>query len=209
MTARPVLGATNRTMDVWTPGTERTRRARDWGHRPFSQPLSGLCYTPRVNPYRSLFKALNAAGIRYIVVGGVAVNLHGYARFTGDVDVLLALDAANLQKIAALMGSLGYAQRLPIDVRALSDRKQVQQWMTEKGMTAYTFINPSLPQFSLDILAGESIDFARYDRNKVVIEAWDVPIPVVSLNDLIEMKRKVDREKDAEDVAALLQLKSL
>jgi hypothetical protein len=100
-----------------------------------------------------------------------------------------------------------YAQRLPIDLRALSDRKQVQTWMTEKGMTAYTFINSSLPQFSLDILAGESVDFARYDRNKVVIEAWDVPIPVVSVDDLIEMKQKVDREKDAEDVAALLQLR--
>src|SRR5687768_16540787 len=37
------------------------------------------------NPYRDIFEAMNKAGIRYLVVGGVAVNLHGYSRFTGDL----------------------------------------------------------------------------------------------------------------------------
>jgi len=46
--------------------------------------LSDVCYNHAVNPYRELFRAMNNAGIRYLVVGGVAVNLHGYSRFTGD-----------------------------------------------------------------------------------------------------------------------------
>jgi hypothetical protein len=162
-----------------------------------------------VNPYRKLFQALNDADIRYLVVGGVAVNLHGYSRFTGDVDIVMALDTENLDRMGKLMKTHGFTQRLPIDVRQLSDRAKVQQWLVEKGMTAYTFIDPKMPQFSIDILAGESLRFDAYDKNRVLLKAWEVEIPVVSVDDLIGMKKKANRTKDIEDVAALLELKSL
>ena len=162
-----------------------------------------------MNPYRELFTAMNDAGIRYLVVGGVAVNLHGYSRFTGDLDVVMALDAINLDRLAALMEKKGFTQRLPIDVRLLSDRKQVQQWIIDKGMTAYTFIDQRMPQFSLDILAGESLNFDDLDRHKVMIDAENLPIPVVSIDDLIGMKQRANRQKDIEDIAALLELKGL
>lgn len=166
-------------------------------------------YTGVVNPYRELFQAMNDVGVRYLVVGGVAVNLHGYSRFTGDLDVLVALDDANLDRLALLMEERGFTQRLPIDVRLLSDRKQVQQWIMDKGLTAYTFIDSKLPQFSLDVLAGESLDFDTFEQNKIVIEAEDLSIPVISIDDLIGMKRRANRQKDIEDVAALLELKGL
>jgi len=121
----------------------------------------------------------------------------------------MALDAENLDRIGRLMEAKGFTQLLPIDVRQLSDRKKVQKWLMEKGMTAYTFINKNMPQLSIDILAGESLKFKTYDKNKLIIEAWDVAIPVISIDDLIGMKKKVNRAKDAEDVAALLELKSL
>lgn len=162
-----------------------------------------------MNVYQDIFHALNAADIRYLVVGGVAVNLHGYSRFTGDVDILLALDAPNVDHLAALMARRGYVQRLPVDVRRLSDREQVRAWMTVKGMTAFTFIDPKLPQLSLDILTADSLDFDAFDGRKVIIEAGEVPIPVVSIDDLIDMKMKVNRQKDAEDIAALLALKDI
>lgn len=166
-------------------------------------------YTDVVNPYRELFQAMNDAGIRYLVVGGVAVNLHGYSRFTGDLDVLVALDHTNLDRLGRLMEERGFTQRLPIDVRLLSDRKQVQQWITDKGLTAYTFINAKMPQFSLDVLAGASLDFDTFEQRKAVITAEDLPIPVISIDDLIGMKRKANRQKDIEDIAALLELKCL
>lgn len=162
-----------------------------------------------MNPYREIFQALNDTGVRYLVVGGVAVNLHGYSRFTGDLDILVALDAANLDRIADLMDERGFIQRLPIDVRLLSDRAQVQRWITEKGLTAYTFIHSRLPQFSLDILAGESLVFDRYDEHKVIVDADKLPIPVISIDDLIGMKKRANRQKDIEDILVLLELKGL
>lgn len=168
-----------------------------------------MAYTAPVNPYRDIFRSLNDAGVRYLVVGGVAVNLHGYSRFTGDLDILLALDPENLDRIALLMEKKGLTQRLPVDVRKLSDREQVRKWLEEKGMTAYTFIDPKMPQFSIDILAGESLNFPEYDAQKVTINAWETPIPVISIDDLIGMKERANRQKDAEDIAALLELKAL
>lgn len=162
-----------------------------------------------MNLYAELFQAMNDEGIRYLVVGGVAVNLHGYSRFTGDVDILLALDAANLERVHNFMNKKGYVQRLPIDVRSLSDRAQVQKWLEEKGMTAYTYIDSHLPQINVDILAGESLNFDKYDQQKITVEAWSISIPVVSIDDLIDLKRKANRKQDGEDIAALLELKSL
>lgn len=42
-----------------------------------------------MNIYANIFKNLNDAGIKYLVVGGIAVNLYGYKRFTADMDKLL------------------------------------------------------------------------------------------------------------------------
>lgn len=162
-----------------------------------------------MNPYRAIFQALNESGIRYIVVGGVAVNLHGYSRFTGDLDLLLALEAENLDRMGILMEEKGFIQRLPVDVRLLSDREQVQKWLVEKGLTAYTFIHSRLPQLAIDILAGESLKFPEYEGRKVTISSWGAPIPVIAIDDLIGMKRGANRKKDLEDIAALLELKSL
>lgn len=168
-----------------------------------------ICYHVSVNPYRELFQAMNDADIRYLVVGGVAVNLHGYSRFTGDLDIVMALDEKNLDHLAKLMDAKRFTQRLPIDVRLLSDRQQVQKWITDKGLTAYTFVDQKMPQFSLDILAGESWNFDNLDAHKVVIDAENLKIPVISIDDLIGMKKRANRQKDIEDIAALLELKGL
>jgi hypothetical protein len=49
-----------------------------------------------MNLYRNLFSKLNQAKIEYLVVGGVAVNLHGFRRFTGDLDILVLINPENL-----------------------------------------------------------------------------------------------------------------
>ncbi|MBI2524145.1 hypothetical protein HYW11_02955 [Candidatus Peregrinibacteria bacterium] len=162
-----------------------------------------------MNPYREIFQALNDAGIRYLVVGGVAVNLHGYSRFTGDLDLLLALEGSNLDRMGTLMEERGFIQRLPVNVRLLSDQEQVQKWLVEKGLTAYTFVHARLPQLAIDILAGESLKFDVYDERKTTISSWGFPIPVIAIDDLIGMKKNANRDKDVQDIAALLELKGL
>lgn len=163
-----------------------------------------------MNLYEKVFRALNQARIKYLVVGGVAVNLYGYRRFTGDIDILLALDESNLQKMSGVMKKFGYIERLPVALHELSDTKKVKQWMQEKGMTAYTFIsNISEPQLDIDIVVSDSFDFQKFFQRKGLIEIWGIKVPVISLNDLIVMKKRAKRDKDLLDIKALLELKQL
>ena len=161
------------------------------------------------NPYRVIFQAFANADIRYLVVGGVAVNLHGYSRFTGDLDILLALDEENLEKVTTTMRDLGYAERLPVELKSLAKEDQVQKWLREKGMTAYTFISNEFPQFSLDVLASCSLRFEEFDGRKDVKRSWGTTIPVISIDDLVGMKREANRQKDLEDIEVLLELRGL
>ena len=55
-----------------------------------------------------IFAALNAAGVRYLVVGGLAVLAHGYLRVTRDLDLVIALDGSNPQRSLELFASFGY-----------------------------------------------------------------------------------------------------
>lgn len=162
-----------------------------------------------MNPYGKIFKALNDAQVQYIVVGGVAMNLLGYGRFTGDIDVLIALDHVNLKKMQNLMKEMGYEKRLPVDIQELGDEKKVLKLMKEKRLIAFTFINSAKPQFNIDVIVGESLRYRKYEAHRIIIETWGVPVPVISIDDLIGMKKTSNRTKDVEDVAALLELKGL
>jgi predicted nucleotidyltransferase len=163
-----------------------------------------------VNPYRKLFAALNDSGINYLVVGGVAVNLHGFRRFTADVDILLALDETNLHKMTSVMHSLYYVERLPVQLQALNDPEKIRQFLDQKGMTAYTFLSDARERIDVDVLAAASLSFDKYATRKVILDIDDdVKVPVISFDDLIALKRKANREKDIEDVRMLLELKGL
>lgn len=162
-----------------------------------------------MNLYKSIFEALGKAGIEYLIVGGVAVNLYGYNRFTGDIDILMALTPKNLEKMDKLMQKLGYLERLPVSVKELGDRSKLEQFVKEKGLKAYTFISNGKPQLDIDIIVQESMDFPHYNKQKTVIEVWDLALPVIHIDDLIGMKKAANREKDRLDLEALLQLKSL
>jgi len=57
---------------------------------------------------------LNQTGVRYLVAGGVAVNAHGYLRFTQDMDLVIALDPANIVRAFDALSKLGYKPQVPI-----------------------------------------------------------------------------------------------
>lgn len=162
-----------------------------------------------MNLYKVVFEAFEKAGIEYLLVGGVAVNLYGYNRFTGDIDIILGLDSENLKKMNEAMEELGYVERVPVKLKELRETEKWEKLMEEKEMKAYTFISKSQPQLDIDIIVAESLDFSKYESNKTIIEIWGLELPLVSIDDLIGMKKRADREKDRLDLEALLKLKEL
>lgn len=166
-------------------------------------------YTSTMDSYKHVFEKLDTAKIDYIIVGGVAMNLLGCPRFTNDIDILLALDEKNMQAMNIAMHDLGYEQRIPLAIEELGDEKKAKKFVEEKNLLAYTFYHPKEPLYSLDIIVDASLHFAQYKENIVYKEVWGLSLPVVSIDDLIGLKQETDREKDALDVAMLLEYKGL
>jgi len=73
--------------------------------------------------YLSLFKALNEADMQYIVVGGLATVLHGYARLTADIDFVINLEQQEAEKAIQAISAIGLKPRLPIEPMLFTDKQ--------------------------------------------------------------------------------------
>lgn len=159
--------------------------------------------------FEKVLGALNKAKVQYLVIGGVAVNLHGYVRFTGDLDLLLLLNKKNLARIDGVMKRLKYSERLPVSIMELDDVKKVQKWMKEKNLKAYTFNPPRGNLLQIDIIINESLKFEEFYKRKLIKTMGKIKIPVVSINDIIGMKKRAKRDKDLMDLKVLKYLSEI
>lgn len=156
-----------------------------------------------MTPYITIFQALNDAEIRYIVVGGIAVNLHGVERATADVDLVVYLERENLLRFAKVMTSLGYRPKVPVKAEAFADEELREQWITEKHMLVFSFINLKEPLELIDVLVRHPLPFESMYKNRVQQKALGTIIPIAGLEDLIELKRAAGRPKDLFDLGLL------
>jgi hypothetical protein len=162
-----------------------------------------------MNIFESIFRHLNDAKIKYLVVGGVAVNLYGFSRFTGDLDIIVLLDEENLKKLDHLMKQMGYSERIPVSLLELKDNKKVRDWLEQKNLKAYSFTPPRNSLLQIDIIIEESLKFNKFYEKKTVKHIDKVAIPIVCLTDLINMKKKANREQDVLDLKSLIELKKI
>jgi hypothetical protein len=150
-----------------------------------------------------IFAALQASGARYLVVGGVALVLHGHARFTADLDLVISLDRANLRLGLAALEGLGYRPRAPIRLEEFLDPTVRRTWVEEKGMTVLSLWSPSLPATEVDVFASEPFEFEAAYARATRADLGTVTVTVAGLADLIDLKRRAGRPQDLEDVRAL------
>jgi len=151
----------------------------------------------------TIFEALERANVRYLVVGGVAVVLHGHPRFTADLDLVLALDADNLRAALDAFEPLGYAPRAPVPAEDLADPAQREDWVRNKGMTVFSLVSPAHPATEVDLFVEEPFPFEEAHARALQIDLGDVRVWVASLDDLVAMKRRAGRFQDLEDVRNL------
>lgn len=78
-------------------------------------------------------RELNDAGVSYIVVGGLAVNAHGYGRMTRDLDLVVRLSPESVQALFLALGGLGYRPRVPVTAAGFGDSAQRQRWIDERA----------------------------------------------------------------------------
>lgn len=152
----------------------------------------------------TIVRALNDAGARYLVAGGLAVVAHGHVRFTADLDLVLDLREPSLGRAITALAELGFRPRAPVDLAAFADAGQRARWASEKGMTVFSLFSPAHPETEVDLFVEAPFDFDRAYAHATMLEATPgLPTPFVSLADLIGMKRKAGRPQDLLDIERL------
>lgn len=159
--------------------------------------------------YEELFREFELKGVRYLVVGGVAVNLYGYVRLTMDLDIMVDLSRENLSKIIDVMEKFGYTPRVPVSPHEFISTEKRDEWIKDKGAVVFTFINLQTPFKHLDIFLSNPINFEKAYLRRETINVLDIKIDIASLDDLIEMKKLAGRERDMEDIHHLEKIKEL
>lgn len=149
-----------------------------------------------------VLRALNDAGVRYLVVGGVAVVLHGRLRTTADLDLWVELSPANLQRAVRALATLGYRPRAPVRLEDFADPATRESWVVEKGLVVFSLWHPDSP-LELDLFVHEPFDFEQADARGVAVALESTEIRVIGLDDLLGMKRDTGRPQDLEDVRDL------
>jgi len=153
--------------------------------------------------YEDLFIELNRAGVHYLVVGGVAVVLHGFGRTTMDLDLMIALDSYNVGAFLELMKKHGYKPKVPVRIEEFANPEKRRSWITEKGMKVFSLIHNQKPQELIDIFVNEPIPFSEAYNRRKIIKVSSTEVSVISAADLIALKKLAGRPQDLEDIRAL------
>jgi hypothetical protein len=153
--------------------------------------------------YLDLFRTLQEERVEYLVVGGLAINLHGVERATMDVDLVLAMDEANLKCFLNAATRLKLKPSLPVPIESLCDAKQLDAWVREKHLIAFSLRPPTPNMPTVDIIVRPAVPFERMARNRIEKDVGGVRLSLASIDDLIALKSGTGRKQDASDIEAL------
>ncbi len=158
--------------------------------------------------YLAIFRKLNEKGIKYIVVGGVAVNLHGIPRMTYDIDLLLDFEDENIKKFLQLLKRWRFKPKLPVNIMDVAKQDKRTEWIKNKNMKAFNLVNPEWAISEIDVIIDSPVDYDKVQERVNHIILQGISIPVISIADLIKMKKVTDREQDKADIRYLRKLKN-
>ena len=146
----------------------------------------------------NFWKALQENSVHYILVGGYAINLHGYQRFTGDLDIWIKDDLANRQRL-----------RKAFKDSNMGDFPMLEYMQFVPGWTDFHLNNNMRLDILIDMKGLEDYTFDECLQMASVADIENVNIPFLHINQLIENKKKVNRPKDQVDVLALEKILKL
>ena len=155
-----------------------------------------------------LIKMLADGDVDFVLVGGLAVALHGYPRLTMDVDVVLAMDDKNLRRFIDAAKAAGLQPTIPVPIDALAQPELIEQWHREKGMLAFSLRGAEARATVLDVLVKPVVPYADLRRDALMVEMGTARVPVASIPHLIAMKTGTGRGKDQVDIDELKKLMS-
>jgi len=139
--------------------------------------------------FEPLFRALNDTGARYVVVGGLATVLHGYARFTADAALVVDLAPSPATRLIAALTGLGFVPRAPVDAADFAEATVRERWIREQGLQVFSLVDRANPMRVVDLFVTHPIDFDALWSRAEVMSLGSTEIRVASIDDLITMRK--------------------
>lgn len=150
-----------------------------------------------------LLRRLVAAGVDFVVIGGIAAVLHGSARLTRDLDIVFAPEQGNLEALGGvLVRSKARLRGVDGDIPFVPDAR------TLNGVQLLT-LETDAGWFDVHRRPDGAPPYERLRREAVRMDAGGFSILVASIDDLVAMKRAAGRPQDLVDIETLEAIQTL
>jgi predicted nucleotidyltransferase len=139
--------------------------------------------------FKEFIQSLNDNKVKYLVVGGYAVALHGYPRYTKDMDIWVDMSAENAEKIVKALDTFGFGS-LGIEASEFTIENQMLQLGNPPGR--------------IDILTTlPGVEFSKCYSSRTIIEVDGVSVNFIDLENLKKNKKATGRHQDLADIENL------
>ncbi len=159
--------------------------------------------------YLAIIEALERADVRYVIAGGMAVNLHGHVRFTKDLDLMFDLAPDNTTRGMQALASCGLRSRLPVELSDFADTVKREDWFENRNMLVFQVWHPEDPFCSVDVFVNNPVAFEDLWSRSHIDTLGSVRCRFASIEDLVVMKRIAGRPQDLSDIEVLQQIETL
>lgn len=156
--------------------------------------------------YLDLFSALDRHKVEYVLIGGLAVAMHGVERNTMDIDVCVVISPVNLQHLMEAAKELRLSPMLPVPLEILGDIETLKQWPSQRNLQAFSLRSADMAGVTLDVLLFPPVDPASMCQRALQLDVSGVPVRLASIDDLIALKQSVARPIDLADIEHLKRL---
>ena len=142
--------------------------------------------------FQEFIELLDCHGVKFLIVGGYAVGIHGFQRYTGDLDIFIAISEDNAQKIIKVFDEFGFS---------------------DLGLSSKDFLDEAIvveigrEPLKIQILTGiDGVTFDRCFAGKIVVELEGTKVPFIGFKELLMNKSASPRSKDKIDLEELRRI---
>ena len=140
----------------------------------------------------NIWTIFNEKNVRYLTIGGLAVNIYGYTRNTGDIDILLEDTTENRINLRAAFKQIG-----------IGDFPQIETMQFVAGYTDFTISYDLRLDVMTSIKGLENANFDELLQNATIVYLNEVPVYFIDYDSLILTKKATNRLKDQLDIEEL------
>ena len=142
--------------------------------------------------FKEFIELLNEHKVKYLIIGGYAVNFHGYPRYTKDIDLWLWMSEPNIEKLIKAIKDFGFG----------SQNLEIEDFMTPENV-----IQLGYEPYRIDLLMDvDGVSFEDCYERRTEAELDGTEVKFLSLQDLIIAKKKAGRLQDLADAEQLEKL---